>query len=263
MADDSFVITVAGAVVTTVISVVILRSLKYFERKQETKAEEVKQTAKDAAEAARLQHQQIAEELTRKNEERAQITKENASIMAEELRKDNIRRDEDIAKNIANNAERIRQEQMTQSKQISENLKATTSKIALDLENKTDSTSKAILSNISDVDKRLTRMIDSLQRGAELTNGNVSKIRSDILELQDDVDNIYDKINKDELQINPQKKMERERKRKIRKREISNDSILQDPKTLWDTRIPSVRKHQDQQQVRYDEEAEEAAEADT
>jgi hypothetical protein len=226
MADENFIITIVGTIATTIISVVILRSLKYFEKKQDTKAEEVKKTAKEAAEMAKIQAQKIAEELTRKNEERSIKHKENAASIAEELRQENLKRDEDIAKNLANNADRIREEQMIQSQKISEDLKTTTSNIAAYLEKKTDNTSKEILNNIQDVDRRLTAMIDSLQRGAELTNGNVTKIRSDILELQDDVDNIYDKINKEEIQNNPQKKLERDRKRKIRRRQITNDSIL-------------------------------------
>jgi thioesterase domain-containing protein len=220
---------VIGSIVTTILSLVILRSIKYFEKKQDSKAEEVKQSTKEAADLARIETQKIAEELTIKNEERAQRHRIDAAAIAEKLKRENAERDEDVAKNIANNADRIRQEQMAQTQKISEELRVATAKIAHDLETKTDTNSKNILLNINDVDKRLSSMIDSIKSGTIGTNDNVSKIRNDILELQGDVDHIYDKINHEELQTDPQKKIDRERKRKIRKKEISNSSLFAMP----------------------------------
>lgn len=229
MTDDSFVVTVIGAIVTTILSLVILRTVKYFDKKQDSKTEEVKQAAKESAELGRKQAQHIAEELTLKNEERNRTHISQNAMIAEELRKENLERDENVAKNIANNAERIRQEQMIQAQKISDELKTATAKIARELDIKNDENSDNILNNINDVEKRLSYMVESIKASAILTNGSVAKIRTDIMELQDDVDHIYDKINHEELQTDPQKKIDRERKRKIRKREISNNSLLSVP----------------------------------
>lgn len=226
MADDNFIITVIGAAVTTIISVVILRSIKYFEKKQDKKAEEVKQTAKEAAIEAKIQAEQIAEELSRKNDERTKQHLENNVKIAEDLKQQNQKRDEDIAKNIANSAEKIRTEQMQQAEKISNDVKLTTSRISQELEKKTDEQSRQVLDKINKVDRTLTGMIESLHHKTELTNDRVSKIRSDMLDLQEEVDKIFDQINHDEITQDPYIKIDRDRRRKIRRKEISNDSIL-------------------------------------
>lgn len=209
MADESIIVSIVGAIITTIVSVVILRSLKFFEKKQDTKAEEVKVSAITAAERAKEQAKQIAEELDRKNDERAATTNQ----IAEELRKENAERNKIMHENLKSGIDAI-----------TENLNRITIQIADSLNKKTDEQSKVILNNISDVTTRLIAMIDTIKRGAELTNDNVAKLREEMLELQEDIDDIHDKMSYES--DDPVKRMQRDSKRKIRRKEISNQSIL-------------------------------------
>lgn len=209
MADESIIVSIVGAIITTIVSVVILRSLKFFEKKQDTKAEEVKVSAITAAERAKEQAKQIAEELDRKNDERAATTNQ----IAEELRKENTERNKIMHENLKSGIDAI-----------TENLNRITIQIADSLNKKTDEQSKVILNNISDVTTRLIAMIDTIKRGAELTNDNVAKLREEMLELQEDIDDIHDKMSYES--DDPVKRMQRDSKRKIRRKEISNQSIL-------------------------------------
>lgn len=209
MADESIIVSIVGAIITTIVSVVILRSLKFFEKKQDTKAEEVKVSAITAAERAKEQAKQIAEELDRKNDERAATTNQ----IAEELRKENTERNKIMHENLKSGIDAI-----------TENLNRITIQIADSLNKKTDEQSKVILNNISDVTTRLIAMIDTIKRGAELTNDNVAKLREEMLELQEDIDDIHDKMSYES--DDPLKRMQRDSKRKIRRKEISNQSIL-------------------------------------
>lgn len=209
MADESIIVSIVGAIITTIVSVVILRSLKFFEKKQDTKAEEVKVSAITAAERAKEQAKQIAEELDRKNDERAATTNQ----IAEELRKENAERNKIMHENLKSGIDAI-----------TENLNRITIQIADSLNKKTDEQSKVILNNISDVTTRLIAMIDTIKRGAELTNDNVAKLREEMLELQEDIDDIHDKMSYES--DDPLKRMQRDSKRKIRRKEISNQSIL-------------------------------------
>lgn len=209
MADESIIASVIGAVITTIVSVVILRSLKFFEKKQETKAEEVKESAITAAEKAKEQARQIALELDRKNDARAATTNQ----IAEELRSENADRNKIIHDNLKDGITAI-----------TDNLNKVTIQIADSLNKKTDEQSKVILNNISDVTTRLIGMIDTLKKGAELTNENVAKLREEMLELQEDIDDIHDKMSYES--DDPMKRLQRDSKRKIRRREISNQSIL-------------------------------------
>lgn len=211
MADESIIVSIVGAIITTIVSVVILRSLKFFEKKQDTKAEEVKVSAITAAERAKEQAKQIAEELNRKNDERAATTNQ----IAEELRKENTERNKIMHENLKSGIDAI-----------TENLNRITVQIADSLNKKTDEQSRVILNNISDVTTRLISMIDTIKRGAELTNDNVAKLREEMLELQEDIDDIHDKMSYES--DDPVKKMQRDSKRKIRRKEISNQSILTD-----------------------------------
>ena len=213
MADGDIIVSVIGAVITTIVSIVILRSLKFFEKKQDTKAEEVKVSAITAAEKAKEQARQIAEELDRKNDQRAATTNQ----IAEELRKENAERNRIMHENLKSGID-----------VITENLNRVTVQIAESLNKKTDEQSKVILNNISDVTTRLIGMIDIIKKGAELTNDNVAKIREEMLELQEDIDDIHDKMSYES--DDPIKKMQRDSKRKIRRKEISNQSILSNDK---------------------------------
>lgn len=226
MGDESLIITIVGAVVTTIISTVVLRSLKFFEKKQETKAQEMKETAAAAAEQAQINAIKIAEEIMKKQEERSRVHIMNTAQIADDIKSETQKRDEFIAKSLKENAERMRIQQMQDAEKIAREFSTSTAKIADDLRQKTDQQSRDILGKITDVNTRLSEMIDSLKEGAEATNSNVANIRRDMLELQEDVDNIYDKINNDDK--DPNAKAERDRKRKIRRREINNDSLIYD-----------------------------------
>jgi D-ribose pyranose/furanose isomerase RbsD len=228
MGDESLIITIVGAVVTTIISTVVLRSLKFFEKKQETKAQEMKETAAQAAEQARINAVKIAEEIMKRQEERSNAHLHSTAQIANEIKSETQKRDEFIAQSLKDNAERMRIQQMQDAEKIAKEFAVNTAKIADELRQKTDQQSKDILDKITDVNTRLSEMIDSLQQGAEATNSNVANVRRDMLELQEDVDNIYDKINKEDIDKDPDAKAERDRKRKIRRREINNDSLIYD-----------------------------------
>jgi hypothetical protein len=184
MSDDSFVITVIGTIATTVLSLVILRFLKFYEKKQDRKADEIKIEAIKSAEKVKDNVSDMARELAEKAEERNRLHAEATAKIAKDLKIQSQIADENIAKTLNE----------TTTKTASD-LRATISKLADDIQSQTGQQNKEILDKISGVDKRLSDMITSLQYKSEMTNGNVASIRKDLLEIQEDVDTIYNRVN--------------------------------------------------------------------
>jgi hypothetical protein len=210
MANEDIVITVIGSIATTVISIVILRFLRFFEKKQDKKAEEVKNEAIITAAKVKANVEDMAKELADKLEERNRAHKEETIRNSAELK-------------------------MTTTKMVSD-LQLSVNSSNSDLQNKNIEQSRIILDNIKAVDIRLSEMITSLQLKSDMTNGNIKVIREDLLELQEDMDTVFDKVNKNETVLNPNQRpavpsetMRRKaKKRKFRRKTINENAFAQE-----------------------------------
>jgi hypothetical protein len=69
-------------------------------------------------------------------------------------------------------------------------------------------------------------MIVSLQKRADMTNGNVAAIRKDIVEIQEDMDEIHDKVSGNGRQ--PSEKRVRKRQRNQKRHEIAQNEFSDD-----------------------------------
>jgi hypothetical protein len=210
MANEDIVITIIGSVATTVISIVILRFLRFFEKKQDKKAEEVKNEAVVAAAKVKANVDDMAKDLAVKLEDRNKTHKEETARIASDLK-------------------------ISTEKMVAD-LQASVHASNIIMQNKNIEQSHIILDNIKSVDTRLSDMISTLQYKSDLTNGNIKVIREDLLELQEDMDMVFDKVNKNETALNPSQKLvmpsetlrRKAKKRKFRRKTINENAFAQE-----------------------------------
>lgn len=188
MADDSLITSGVSAVITTVIGLIILRIFRYFEKRDKMKEEELKDSMKSTTDVVKVQLEKIMQDTMNKTKD--VHIESNAQLKANLLEK------------------------------ITKELQDMNVKIKNDLETKTDIQSKILLNNIGIIENKLTAMINSLDVKSSITTENVSKMRNDILEIQEEIDGICDKLMNDS-----RKNMDtRDRKRANKRQEIKDDS---------------------------------------
>ena len=116
MADDSLITSGVGAVITTVIGLIILRIFRYFEKRDKAKEEELKDSVKSTTDVVKVQLEKIMKDTVDKT---ADVHIEsNAQLKANLLEK------------------------------ITKELQEMNNRIKNDLEAKTDLQSKVLLANI-------------------------------------------------------------------------------------------------------------------
>lgn len=93
-----------------------------------------------------------------------------------------------------------------------------------------------MLMKVSEVDKKVMEMLSDLRKRADLTNGNVSSIRTDIADLQEDIQMIFDEkeeaIGDGDAQIVKSRKREQDKRRRTKRRAIEKDRIDQSERSL-------------------------------
>ena len=77
---------------------------------------------------------------------------------------------------------------------------------------------------IESIDEKVTMMLADLRKRVDLTNGNVAMIRTEIADLQEDIQSLYD-INSGDGEDFKQRKREQERTRRQRRRKIEVDRV--------------------------------------
>lgn len=82
---------------------------------------------------------------------------------------------------------------------------------------------KEVVRLIGEVNSQMTEMIDDLRKRADMTNGNVAAIRTDIADLQEDVLDLFENTDEDDTK----EKKRAERERRERRRKIERDRIAQ------------------------------------
>lgn len=119
------------------------------------------------------------------------------------------------------------------TEKIAEELKQSTANILMTSKTYTESTNKEIIARIGIIDNRVMTMLSDLRKRAELTNGNVATLRTDIADLQEQIEELFEDKGKSEDEIRDLKK-EREKKKRQRQRrkEIDADRIAQSERNL-------------------------------
>lgn len=107
-------------------------------------------------------------------------------------------------------------------------LKKLSEETAREVRSYSDTLTGEITSKINDIDKRLVDMVKTLQRRADLTNGNVQIIRTEIADLEEDLDTIQNSlpINGDVIKTNDLRRV-RAKKRRERRRDIEKNRVEQ------------------------------------
>lgn len=151
-------------------------------------------------------------------------------------------------------AERLKEEAEKTAKLVSEqalktaaDLKTLTEVIAKDTRIYSDSMSKdarvyfdqknnEMLIKIGDVDTKVREMLSDLRKRADLTNGNVSSIRTDIADLQEDIQMIFDEkaeaVGDGDEMIIKTRKREQDKRRRTKRRAIEKDRVAQSERSL-------------------------------
>lgn len=213
--NEGVIVTIVGSVVTTIVSIVILRFLRYFEKKQDRKAEEVKSEAILSANKVKSNVEEMAKELTSKTDEKNKNHMEETARIADDLKVTMTRMTSELLTSVFNSNTEAQKKSMEQS--------------------------NTIIEKIQSVDTRLSSMISALQHKSYLTNGNIKIIREDLLELQEDMDLVFDKVNMnaEALQspqiaaaMTPTALRSRARRRKNRKKQIEDDAKAQHERTF-------------------------------
>jgi hypothetical protein len=217
---------ISTAIITTFVSIVIFRVIKHSERKKESRDDEMKDEARRQTDVIKETAQQVMKEMVLKNQVQQKDKNYNPKSFVESLemphfleqiKKDNDVRDSKLIQMIKNNSERISENQRLIAERIAAEFRGATAEIAQELENRTDQRSKDILDKIEEINDRLSAMIKGLQTGAAHTDSNVNIVRNEITSLQEDIDDIYDKMNYKELIKDPIQRQERNRKKRNRK----------------------------------------------
>lgn len=134
-------------------------------------------------------------------------------------------------------AEQIKKE----AEETAEDVKALTERIAAEMKETSEAVNKEIMGRIEQVDKRVMEMLSDLRRRADLTNGNVAVIRTEIADMNDDLQELYEQIpdssqtavgngsgNAERLK----RTREREKKQRLKRRKIEQDRVEQSERYL-------------------------------
>jgi uncharacterized phage infection (PIP) family protein YhgE len=131
----------------------------------------------------------------------------------------------------------------TEAEETARDVKDLTERIAKEMKTSSDLVNKELVSKIEQVDKRVTEMLGDLRKRADLTNGNVATIRTEIQDLNDDLQELYDRVpespliaaedgNGAALQARLKRTKEREKKQRLKRRKIEADRVEQSERYL-------------------------------
>lgn len=115
-----------------------------------------------------------------------------------------------------------------EAKETADALQKVLEDTASDVKEYTDKRNNEMLVKISEVDKKVMEMLSDLTVRANLTNGNVALIRTEISDLQDDILTIQDTMPCDgnEVKSTDMRRL-RDRRRKNKRRDIERDRVAQ------------------------------------
>lgn len=122
-----------------------------------------------------------------------------------------------------------------QAEKKAEALKETTEGIRKETKEFTTSANSDLKHLIESVDSKVTTMLSDLRKRADLTNGNVSVIRTEIADLQEDIQMIFDEksdADNGDDDVIKSRKREQERKRRQKRRSIEADRVSQSERML-------------------------------
>lgn len=159
MTDDSLIASGVTAVITTVVGLIILRVFRFFEKRDKTKDDSMKDSVKLTTDTVKIQLEKVMKETFDKNQ--------GVHVESNVQLKD----------------------------KITQELQDMNNRIKSDLDLKTDIQSKILLNNIGAIENKLTMMINALDIKTTMTIENVSKLRVDVLEIQKELDSICDKLH--------------------------------------------------------------------
>jgi hypothetical protein len=206
------ILSVVSITISTVLPLFILRYFKIRETKEKERAKELKETTERTSHDLKGVTEHNANEIKYSAEKTAKELKEATSQIAIDLVRQTDLKNEVII-NKVNSAISI----------IEENTKRM---------NELDIHVDEINTKQIEMGKTMETMIANLHQKADMTNGNVEKIRMDVLNLQEDTDDVYEQLsnrNNPQVQTNLSTTTRRKRKRKIdnRRAEILRDSTSQ------------------------------------
>jgi hypothetical protein len=217
------ILSVVSITISTVLPLFILRYFKIRETKEKERAKELKETTERTSHDLKGVTEHNANEIKYSAEKTAKELKEATSQIAIDLVRQTDLKNEVII-NKVNSAISI----------IEENTKRM---------NELDIHVDEINTKQIEMGKTMETMIANLHQKADMTNGNVEKIRMDVLNLQEDTDDVYEQLSSSNSSrnINQQQQQQqpvqtnlstttrRKRKRKIdnRRAEILRDSTNQ------------------------------------
>lgn len=170
---------------------------------------------------ARDERQRDAKEAVEKNsEELKRLTKDSAAQQREttlHMIKEFEKKFEDQSSKVA---DEIKHEKEIAHKQMMLEIKENILTSHNDLGKKIDEVNNKQL----EMKRNQESMIGNLQNRADMVNGNVAVIRDEILDLQEDLDDLYERMDTP----TPTEKRERKRKRRKKRQEIATDAQSQD-----------------------------------
>jgi hypothetical protein len=83
-------------------------------------------------------------------------------------------------------------------------------------------------------------MINNLRSKADLTNGNVERIRNEVLDLEESIDIVYEKIEGNEM--SDRDKREKKKLRDKKRREIAETSVSQHKSNQGDSPSNTINR---------------------
>lgn len=218
---SNILLNVVSIVISATLPVIILYYFKTKERRDIEKEKEVKEAA-----------ERTAKELKEATERNAVGIKENNERIAKDLEKDNMFRNEKLAVDLKNNTAAIAADlkHATEVKYTELFEKMNTVMRTVDDIGKRVQEVSGHVDDITrrqgDMDKSMEQMIHNLHQKADMTNGNVANIRNDLLSLQEDIDDMNDKVNGGNTGSISERRI-KQRKRDVRRSQIAADSQRQ------------------------------------
>lgn len=151
--------------------------------------------------------QQNDKEERRQKEEdaKAAVIKKDIEARAEAIKTDAERTALDVKKEVENRAVLIKQEIEMTSRILKEH---------------TELMNTGLKAAIKEVDDKVMKMLSDLGERASLTNGNVGKIRTEILELKRDLQDLWDRMDDTDAVLGTNEKMQDQPVRKKRQQEF-------------------------------------------
>lgn len=155
---------------------------------------------------------------TEQEEKKARELREYTDKMAVELRTATAK----VATDLQTYTAKVATDLQRYTEKTAIDLKELTEQLAIDLKANNEKINKDIIAQMQEMDQKLTTR-------ANLTNGNVSNIRKDLLELSEDIEKLYDITDRSREPLPPipeamsRRQTENARKRRRRLEQINSD----------------------------------------